>query len=78
LENENMTTTKNPTGLPRNWRSLIAEKFGLTYCDEHCGCGQNSQLWFRDNDRTPASTPEWMNGADTDAIWRHMVKNGFV
>ena len=64
--------------VPRNWRRLIAEKFGLSYCDKTCPCGKNSQLWWRDNGRTPDTTPDWMNGADTDAIWEYMVKNGIA
>ena len=60
--------------LPRNWRQLIAEKFGLTYCDESCGCGENNQLWYHILGSTPKTTPDWMNGADTDSIWEYMTK----
>ena len=64
----------SPPPVPRNWRQLIAEKFGLTYCDESCGCGENNQLWYNILGSTPKTTPDWMNGADADSIWEYMTK----
>ncbi len=59
---------------------LIHHATGLNFCDQHCPCGQNNQLWW-----TPTwgngEVPEWalwMNGVDTDSIWSWLVENGKV
>jgi hypothetical protein len=57
---------------------IIAELTGMTFCDEDCGCGENSQLWFTPTPCgwVPDWLPGWMNGCDTDEIWNWLVENG--
>jgi len=69
--------------LPRYWKRTIRELTGLKFCDRDCSCGQNNQLWWftfgiteRKSLGIPEWVPDWMNGGDTNEIWRWLCENG--
>jgi hypothetical protein len=65
--------------LPRYWKRAISQLTGLQFCDRSCECGKNNQLWWFPMGRcesVPSWVPGWMNGADTQSVWKWLVKNG--
>jgi hypothetical protein len=77
-------TLPTPAPRPPTREVQIATLTGLRFCDRECGCGENSQLWWFPaspsacRSQCPSWVPGWMNGADTDEIWRWLVAAGKV
>lgn len=67
--------------LPRYWKTTISRITGLRYCDRHCDCGENAQLWYTpvpgDGEAEPL-LPGWMNGVGTNDVWDWLVETGRV
>ncbi len=67
--------------LPRYWKTTIHRLTGLNFCDRNCGCGENNELWWFPGGGSSTVAewiPGWMNGCDTEEIWRWLVENGKV